>query len=283
MIKKSNKIRIIPTLRGIMNNVEYIRKSDLSISEIREYYPSISMNGDPWLLALYENIYNQQLLTEFTTQTINDKKTQTELIKRFKDKFNKSLLEINNVDGFWIKFNENQYQYIKEINKFMDSYGWYPSFIVNEQMPYNDNFKKIMILDDYMLINYLPKFDSEVDIRKYEYIYHITPDISIKKIEEIGLTPKNKSKLSNNPERIYFMLPTSDIMFKHTIKSLHDTSKNKKRIDNWYILMIDVKKLPNAIKFYNDPVFEIGNGAVWTYQNIPPTVIKKIKRIPSPL
>jgi hypothetical protein len=280
---KDKELQIRPTLRGIMSGKEYTKKSDLTIREIKEYYPSISLNGDPWLLALYEDIYNQQLITEFTTQTIKDSKTRQQLVDRFYDKFEQCFIHYNGEDGFWIKFLFKHYKYIQEINKFMDSYGWKATYIVNEKQPYNDDFKKIIAGNStYLLINYLPKFDNEIDVRRYDYIYHVTPDIAIKKIEEIGLTPKNKSKLSNNPERIYFLLPTNDEAIKKTIGTLNSKmdSKRKKLIKHWYVLRIDIHSLPKAMKFYNDPMFEIGDGAVWTYQNIPPVFIRKIKRIP---
>lgn len=258
---------------------DYKRKLKLSISEIRDYYPVLSKNGTPWMLALYENVCNEQLLTEFTARTIDKKITINQLKHRFSDKFDKYYTYLEQEFGLWIRFKEEQYQYVKEINKFMISFGWYPAYIANEGVPYNDDFKKIMAVDDYMLINYLEKFDSIKDMKKYDYIYHVTPDISLEKIKEIGLTPKNKSKLSNNPERIYFMLPTDEGNMISTIRDLHRRTKNKSLIKSWYILKIDVKKLPKFIVFYTDPMFDTKDGAVWTFENIPPKCIEIVKKV----
>ena len=161
----------------------------------------------------------------------------------------------------------------------MLSIGWYPAYISNEQHPYTDDFKSIMRVDDYMLINYLAKYDYKVDISKYKYIYHLSPDVSIDKIKLIGLTPKNKAKLSNNPERIYFLLPTDESSIISTVKSLHSNTKIKDLINSWYLLRINIDKLPGHMQFYDDPMFSIGSGAVWTFQNIPPTCIEIIKKI----
>lgn len=257
---------------------DYKRKLKLTISEIRDYYPILGKNGTPWMIALYENVCNEQLLTEFTARTIEKKITISHLKQRFSKYFSRYYTKLKGEEGLWIEFKEDKYQYIKEVNKFMESFGWYPAFILDNEMPYTIDFNKFNILNS-MTINYMEKFDSINDMKGYDYIYHVTPDIALKKIEENGLTPKNKSKLSNNPERIYFLLPTNENNIIATIKGLHAKATNKSLIKSWYILKINFKQLPEFIIFYNDPVFKIGDGAVWTFENIPPKFIEKIKKV----
>jgi len=256
------------------------KKSNLSLNEIKKYYPSLKGNGDPWIVALYEEIYSEQILTEFVSKTIDSKIVKRNLVSRYKGKYEFVATNIAGEQGFWIQFKEEQYKNISEINKFMDAMGWYPSYISNEGLPWNNQLNTIKHTDDYMLINYLQKYDHEVEISNLKYLYHVSPDISYKeKIEKYGLTPKNKSKLSDNPERIYFLLPTAENNIIEAIKALHNRTANKKLIKSWYILRIDLSKLPPGTKFYKDPMFEIGNGGVWTYQNIPPVAIQPIKKI----
>lgn len=272
-MKKEKQIKIqIP--------YNYGKKRNLSILEIRDYYPNLANCKEPLLLSKYDEIYNEQILNEFLTKTIEKKITLNQLKQRYNTKFNKFYTFINGEFGLWIDFNETQYKNIKEINKFMISFGWYPAFISNEQIAYKD-FDKIKHTENHMLINYLEKYDAEKDITQYDYLYHVTPDISLDKILDIGLTPKNKSKLSNNPKRIYFFLPTHEANIISTIRDLHRKIPNpqQKLIRSWYILRINIKNLPSYLKFYNDPMFDTKDGAVWTFQNIPPKFIQVYKKI----
>jgi hypothetical protein len=258
----------------------YGKKRNLTILEIRDYYPNLAKFKEPLLLSRYDDIYNEQVLNEFLTKTIDKKITLNQLKQRYNTKFDKFYTYLDGDFGLWIDFKEDQYKNIKEVNKFMLSFGWYPAFISNEQVAYKD-FDKIKHTENHMLINYLEKFDAEKDITQYDYLWHVTPDISIDKIKDIGLTPKNKSKLSNNPKRIYFLLPTEEYNIVSTIKDLHlRTPKlQQKLIKSWYILKVNIKSLPDYLKFYKDPMFDTKDGAVWTFQNIPPKFIQIHKKI----
>jgi hypothetical protein len=260
---------------------DYGRELNLNLNEIKEYYPSLANYGTPLILVRYKRIYNEQILNEFTAQTIEKKITINHLKQRFNNYFNKYFTTIKGESGLWIDFKSNQYQYIKKINAFMKSFGWYPAYIVNRRTPFTNNCDKISHKDNYMRINYLEKFDSEKDMKNIEYLYHVTPDVSIDKIMDIGLTPKNKSKLSNNPERIYFLLPTSEQNIISVIQDLYDkmNSKKKQYIKSWYILRIKVKQLPSYTIFFNDPMFKPEGVSVWTFQNIPPKCIEIVKKV----
>lgn len=109
--------------------------------------------------------------------------------------------------------------------------------------------------------------------------YHITPDIFLNKIQQVGLIPKSESKLSYHPERIYlFMNPEMD---KQMTNILWDaTSKEKKdRIKDYYVLKIDLTQIPNH-KFYMDHDTMRSFVAIFTLQPIPSSAIQVIKKIP---
>ena len=101
-------------------------------------------------------------------------------------------------------------------------------------------------------------------------MYHATPSIYLDKIMKIGLTPKTKNSLGNYPDRIYMTignhLTQEDLMLFGALQNLRG---NKDIYDNneYSILQIDVKKLPNNMKMYIDPR---ANNAVFTYDNIKP-------------
>lgn len=233
---------------------------------------------NPWLIALNEEVCNERLLTEFTNRTIDKKITIRQLRSRFKNKFHDLTYGDPTIDeNIWIFFLKSNFESIKEINKFMDSYGWYPAFLPATHEKYSEkiDFNKVT-KSPYLIISYFPKYDETINIKDYKYLYHLTPDLTFNKIKSIGLTPKNKAKLTNNPERIYLMSPTNMKDVLDTVKALHSTSEHKDLIKKWHILRIDPKKLPSGIKFYDDPMFKIGDGAVWTYQNIPPTAIAEV-------
>jgi hypothetical protein len=134
---------------------------------------------------------------------------------------------------------------------------------------------------DVIQVNIEAKYDTEQ--QPEEYYYHLVPDIFLDKVELKGLTPKTKSKIATHPERVYLLNPGNEDEYKKIANMLYDktpSTETKAQIENYYLLRIDANALKDKVKFYNDPNFQIGNGAVWTYQNIAPKYIEKIETIP---
>ena len=124
---------------------------------------------------------------------------------------------------------------------------------------------------------YNAKFDVEVNITTP--LYHLTPDISYRKIKLFGLTSKTKEKLATHPERIYLLNPTDE--YEEIALELYDKEikKIKDLIEHYYLLKIDTSLLNNKFQFYNDPRFSMGNGGVWCFENIPSKCISVVKKI----
>lgn len=122
--------------------------------------------------------------------------------------------------------------------------------------------------------------DSEYEVSlKSKVAYHITPDIFLNQIQQVGLVPKSESKISQHPERIYlFMAPDMD---KQMTNILWDVTKKETRdkIKDYYVLQVDLTQLPNH-RFYNDPATSFSYVAIFTLDPIPSSAIKVIKKIP---
>lgn len=243
---------------------------------LKDYYPILRDKnyGNLWKEKIWEHIQSQQLLKEFITKTINVEKT----IELFKKRFSDIEIDLNSYNDIVISLNKTKTKYLKEIESFMDAYGYFLSNVsfkrgkinIDQILAYldyqNDNFS-------YRLI-YKAKYDIKINIKDEEIYYHLVPDIYIDKIRRYGLTPKSKSKIANHPERIYLQIKLEKD-FAEDLYFAIDNPSTKKLIKNYYILKIlgkDLNKL--KINVYKDPDY---NNGVWTYQNIPPDIIYILK------
>ncbi len=255
-----------------MNNIE----QQYLIKEIKELYPSLKSWSDTHAFELYKKIQEHQLITEFL-YTVDPKKTTQQLIKQagYGVRINYTSNKIS------LTFDTLKKDYLDKVNKVMDSFGWYPSYIDNKDGGKYSN-KISSFIDKYEItIIYEAKYDQEV-VPTSNYAYHLTPDLKWPKIKALGLTPKTQGKLADHPGRVYLLSnidnlnnfggDLSDIAF-----SLLNSYKNNERVKEMYLLQIDIKKLKN-VKFFKDENFLMGQ-AIWTYQNIPPSLIKVVDKL----
>lgn len=249
----------------------------VNISQIRKEYPNFKEYGDSWMLEIYSQICEEQLINEFINQTIPIDKTIETFKKRFKDidiikaGHEKIKVSLN-------KINTNQFLDIEDINKFVESFGWFISKI--NGFPFSKKDLKHFIFSSKTIeLEFEPRYDLEITNVENK-IYHLTFDIFWDRIQDVGLTPKNKSKISNHPERIYFIEKYNEKEFNRLSKFLYNTlpPDKQKLIEKCYILEIDAKHLleDRKTKFYKDPNYSLG---IWTFENIPPIYIKKTKEI----
>lgn len=246
-----------------------------TIQEIRREYPNFGEWSDSYMFSFYREILEEQIIHEFITKTIDREKTINELRKRFKNKFSEA--EEGNNGDITIIFKKglgdlfpNQLKNIDEINKFMDSFGWFPSKI--------NGYKYTPTPKTDAIIQYEPKYDIQV-IPSPHY-YHLIPDIIWDNVKLSGLTPKTKSKISIHPERVYLVREYNEKAFEKLAKALYNNidGSTKEYIEKYYVLKINIEELVKSgrDKFYKDPNYSLG---VWTYKNIPPIYIKKIAEI----
>jgi hypothetical protein len=125
-------------------------------------------------------------------------------------------------------------------------------------------------------IQYDAKYeDKKIDIRKYGFIFHTTPNKNIPKIMSIGLCPYHKNGLFDYPPRIYFFKgDTSISTIKKMVRSME--KENGFTNKNYSLLTIDTSKIGDEVEFYPDPNYQFG---LFTYGNIGKEAIVKCENL----
>lgn len=170
----------------------------------------------------------------------------------------------------------NNFKDTEKIKKFFETCGWKNAFTSNSSY---ENYT------DYIF----EKNKQVSEIKTPQFLYHLTPTSKVKKILANGLTPHSGNKKSDHLERIYFFQHKPDnIQCKLFVQELWQAGIEKKlflqskpyeevgkfsREEKYSLLEIDITKCSSNIKFYGDPN---ADGAVWTFDNIPPQAIKVI-------
>ena len=263
---------------------EFLEKYKRSLKELRREYPSYDVWSNNYFFTFYGKILEEQILNEFITKTIDPDKTIKELRNRFDKKFSGVRYDEGNIIILFEKGYENifpsHYEYINEINNFMDSFGWFPALI--DGYKFNEKtLESKKNTADRIRIKYETKYDIQI-LPNEKYYYHLTPDLLFNDIKSSGLTPKSKSKISYHPELVYLIKKYEKDKFTELAKNLYSTLEYRsdimEKIKNYYVLRIDVEALIKSgrDKFYRDPNYLLG---IWTYENIPPLYVEKIGEI----
>ena len=181
----------------------------------------------------------------------------------------------------------------EDIKKIMGKMGWFCSarnLFSFSRIRLIDTEKKISDSGLFGL-QFEKKFndDETIDVKsECNFLYHYTLKMLLGKIDKIGLIPKISTwDLFGGEGKKYtnkLYKNTNDIvnsgkiyLFKEKRRRAFFSADYFKQKNNFVrdkefvCLKIDVKKLPDNIKFYEDPKQE---GAVYTYDNIPPTAIE---------
>jgi hypothetical protein len=168
-------------------------------------------------------------------------------------------------------------------NYFINISGWFPSSIKLENI--HGMFNTFLYDKNYLITNsdFIKSikitFESKFDLitKTPDRMYHLTINEFNDKIMKHGLVPKNKSKKSIHPERIY-LCETIDSCEKLILQmeiyyaELKYKNKNLKIDINWIIYEVII---PKDIKLYKDPNYVEG---FYTTDNIPSNCLKVVKR-----
>ena len=171
---------------------------------------------------------------------------------------------------------------IEKIKKFFQTSGW--TLAQEKQYDVSENYT-IYVFQKNRQIN-------EVEVP--DILYHLTPSNKVEKILTNGLTPRTSNTMSVRNERVYFLTNKRNKFFydyfanqlwKANLEktlNLSGLSKieiaeklNQPRTMKYSVLEIDTSKC-NNLKLFGDPDMD---GAVWTYDNIPPQAIKLIGEV----
>lgn len=173
-----------------------------------------------------------------------------------------------------VLFVPNDFNDSENIKKFFETCGW----------KFASSFQSTF--EGYIGMQF-EKNRQEDEIKVPNFLYHLTPTNKIPKILKNGLTPHAGNKKSDHIERIYFLQHKPNRiqckLFSHELwqagvekelflkSKTYDDVKQMTRDIKYSLLEIDVTKCNSNIKFYGDPN---ADGAVWTFDNIPPQAIK---------
>lgn len=117
--------------------------------------------------------------------------------------------------------------------------------------------------------------NETINIKKrYNYLFHWTPEYNLNGILQNGLIPNKKNNLFNYPPRIYLMKEDSD---HHEILDLGQqlcmVNTNQHNNGVYVLLKINLINIGEHIQFYYDSNSAIG---IYTEQSIPPSNISVI-------
>jgi hypothetical protein len=162
--------------------------------------------------------------------------------------------------------------------KKLNNYGWFPSYYYSK----NDMAKKHVYNEKELfsfykneektIIVFDAKYDYEVGMDNYEFLYHISPLTNKEKILKLGLSPKSKNKVTTHPNRVYLSFSNNDVK-----KLVGDNNfyPNEKIFIVFKIKLNELLKR-REMKFFADPAFKDG---IYTYENIPPHYIEIVDQI----
>jgi hypothetical protein len=164
----------------------------------------------------------------------------------------------NNTFTLFHIFSDDASSAIKEHNDIMkitNTCGYFCSSIldidnVRNYQKYDKNKVNYLIKKDInsILFSFEAKYDILIE-NIPDTLYHLTPTKYVSKILKFGLVPKNRSKKSYHPERIYLTYKIEDIT--KICMEFYKISGNKE----WTILKINTDIISDYLKLYKDPNF----------------------------
>jgi hypothetical protein len=130
-----------------------------------------------------------------------------------------------------------------------------------------------------------PKYEKDITNyikNNFNYLFHCTPNVYVERILKNGLIPYSRNTEYGYPERIYFMVGDElkkvqiSVLFRVQVERIKKTMNIPKTNDDgkFSLLTIDVKRIPNNIKFYSDPNAPL---SIYTHDNIPAETIISVK------
>jgi hypothetical protein len=257
---------------------------DEYLQQIRDKYPMLYCLGDAWAIDTYKQL-EEGVLKEFIA-TVPAEKTKERLQALIPDLDITIKDEIRDTVSIKIVIKPYTIHRIDDILNHMKKYGWFMAFWYTwaVKFRFTDTFKEdlLKVTNQYgeATLVYEAVKDREDDVE--DYYFHITPDIYIQKIDKVGLSPKTQSKLVYHPGRVYLMKPgIQEYILDRTAELLYQNIKKevKHEVSYMQIYKIYTKEIKN-FKVHVDPNFLLGEGAVFTLNNIPPSSLEKYRQIP---
>lgn len=178
---------------------------------------------------------------------------------------------------FGESLNENEFD---NLNKHINNLGWFISVYKINKPPFENkkfelsSFKKDTKEHSLLLLFLEAKFDLEINKHELKRLYHTTLLKNKNKIEQVGLVPRTKSKISHHPERIYL---TSSFFMAEALADSFAKDSNDKEFIIYKIDIDGLRRSNNGIRFFQDPNLSVDG--FYTLSNIPPKFLKIEKQI----
>lgn len=242
-------------------NIELIKELNLNRLDRFLIEEDINYLNEDFEKVMYITSYSNPLTLHGQFLNLNEGLIHTypidKTIEYIKKRFNLSDKQIfktkveNEVEQIIVIFpciNNNEEMLIKAFNLC----GYYLSYPKLERI----------VKNNWMILQFEPKFQNDISktIREKEnYLLHITPKYNLKKILNIGLSPKTKNKLFDYPNRIYLLkgsTPPKETMF--LIDKLHSANQTEYNDGNYALILLDANKLAENISLYSDSMFKYG-------------------------
>lgn len=249
---------------------KYIEKSQTQVDFDTSVYSKIK--GSNIFHTCYSNEYYCKKLGEALIRTYPLDKMKNALETRCGIYDDQIIFERRECDGIRITlvgisipYNSTK-EYIGKIVNTMDAYGY-------NQMSKLERHKDLPQIG---ILAFEPKYTKDIsnEVReRYKYLFHTTSSTHLDKIKKYGLVPKEGDDVFMYPNRVYCL--NGDSLNDEQIELIRRIQLSKEEIKNninnqFYLLTIDISKLPNGIKIYCDPN---SVDSIFTYDNIPPSAI----------
>lgn len=158
-------------------------------------------------------------------------------------------------------------QFIGEVKKFMRTCGW----LITQDL-------RIDSSDQSFVLEFDPKFASDATnyVRNnMSVLYHAAPNKVVQKILKYGLTPREATDgYFQYDGRVYLMmgdkLSVEQVQVMDNVINYHKKMGKDEYNNGYSILMINLNKVPDDVKFYIDAA---ACDAVYTRNTIPPQAI----------
>lgn len=235
--------------------------SDVTLEDLKNQYIDYSLCAD-----IVEN-FNNDILKELITESIQLNQTvNINVVKeRLKNKYLLNEFQFFIINGshnikFAILVADINYNY-QMVKSDMESFGY---FFSHKQEKYINGMK-------WLILQFEPAHqETRNDIlRNMNYIYHLSPLSNLNSILNNGLVPCCKNKKFSYPDRIFFIM--ENVTNENIIKLARKLANASQTTNRYYCLLkISVKKIPESVNFYLDPMYDYG---LFTEQHIPKEAI----------
>lgn len=155
------------------------------------------------------------------------------------------------------------------MKKAMSYCGYFLGFPKEDKIPQNAKFVELQFEARHQK-------DISSELRREETtLIHITPKYNLKKIQKIGFSPRCKNEFFDYPGRIYFVRGSVNNQVSKIIAGiLSNANMSIGNTGEYVIITVDLTKIPDSIKFYEDPNFPKG---LFVNENLKPDIITNIE------